>query len=102
MASPSTRMASQNSATPGSRPEHDARWIGAGSFLRDTCLNVYYWPTAFSGITSDRRSRSALRHSRNLLAMRNTLTVAAFTIAAFLPITGHAAAGDAGDAGATS
>ncbi len=37
--------------------------------------------------------------------MRTTLTIAAFTIAAFLPTTGHAeagAAGDAGDAGATS
>ncbi len=34
--------------------------------------------------------------------MRITLTVAAFTIAAFLPTTGHAEAGDAGDAGASS
>ena len=34
--------------------------------------------------------------------MRNTFAAAAFTIAAFLPITGHAAAGDAGDAGSTS
>ena len=34
--------------------------------------------------------------------MRITLAVAAFTIAAFQPITGHAAVGDAGDAGATA
>ena len=32
--------------------------------------------------------------------MRITLTLAAFTIAAFLPITSHAEAGEAGDAGA--
>lgn len=31
--------------------------------------------------------------------MRATLTIAAFTIAAFLPTSGHAEAGDAGDGG---
>jgi len=34
--------------------------------------------------------------------MRITLAAAAFTVAAFLPISGRAAVGDAGDAGATS